>query len=164
MKKKGMTLVELIMAIAVLGIIMVFVATGMQPVLQSYGVQRKLNESKDIANNTLAVIKNEIRDAKGYVKTEVDPDLGCEVKITSGGSVISFTGSNQALPDSYYQGNTAKVSFSISKEGIVNVTVNVNGYTATGAYSPYKPGVAKEGSNSGLLCIKKEAPEEQETP
>lgn len=158
MNKKGMTLVELIMAIAVLGIIMVFVATGMQPVIQSYGVQRKLNESKDIANNTLAIIKNEIRNAKGSVSTS-DAD-GCSTKISSTGKVVSFYNTESQLPASYFgDSNTINLYFTIDG-GSVRVSLTVNGYNTTGTFAPYKGnGVAKDGSGS-VLCIEKEAPQE----
>lgn len=161
MKKKGMTLVELIMAIAVLGIIMVFVATGMQPVLQSYGVQRKLNLSKDIANNSLAIIKNEIRNAKGSIA--VGTDGTCDATIYSNGKAILFSGTDNKLPYDYFgDENSISLSFSIA-DGKVVVNLSVNGYKTSGTFAPYKQANITKDGTGNTLCIVKEASAE-DTP
>lgn len=149
MKKKGMTLVELILTIAILGIIMSFVAIALRPVIQNYGANKSLVESKDIANTTLALIKNEIRDAKGVVDTT--GDIGSDVRIYSDGKAVHGID----LPSDYFKNvKSLKLSFTVTGTD-VTVLINVDGYQLNGTYAPYKPDVTKAGYGTNLYILKK---------
>ncbi|MEG0176876.1 prepilin-type N-terminal cleavage/methylation domain-containing protein [Anaerorhabdus sp.] len=156
MNKKGMTLIELIVSIAIIGIIMTFVASGLLPVIQNYGVNKKIIEGKDVANNALAYIKNEIRNAKGSISVGGSP---CDASAYYSGKTISLYGMG-TQSNLTFNGNDSVSLFFTTEANKVNVTVKVDGYTAKGSYAPYKTpaAVIKSGGAGGSICIVKEAP------
>ncbi len=155
--KKGMTLVELIVTIAIIGIIMVFVATSFSPIFVNYGVQKTMSQNKDIANTSMVVIKNAIRDAKGYVGP--DDGNGCDATIFASqeSKSIIFKNVDNGLPQNYYSGVKEISLYFNANDNNIDVTININGYSITSAIEPYKEDNIIGPGGTGILCIRKEA-------
>lgn len=156
--KKGMTLVELVVTIAIIGIIMVFVSTSFYPIFMNYGVQKTMSQNKDVANTTMVVIKNAIRDAKGYVGIEDGGGCDARIYVDSSTHSINFINVKDGLPNSYYKDvKNISLYFGINGDN-VTVNLNVDGYELTNTIKPYKPGVAKAPGTSNLCIRKKVSP------
>lgn len=155
--KKGMTLVELIVTIAIIAIIMVFVATSFSPIFVNYGVQKTMSQNKDMANTSMVIIKNAIRDAKGYVGP--DDGNGCDAKIfvSQESKSLIFKNVEDGLPASYYSGVKEISLYFNNNVDNVQVTLNINGYSITSTIAPYKEDKIIGPGGTGSLCIRKEA-------
>lgn len=80
--KKGFTLVEIIIVMAIFTVIVGGVMTIFYPGFTLFGKESEITAAKNLANQTVSVLKNEIRSANNYIGSKCPVDIGEDYKKT----------------------------------------------------------------------------------
>lgn len=164
--KKGMTLIEMVVAIAILGIVMLFFAPAVTTTISSYRTQKKVTDAKDVANQYAAILKDAVHHAKSSVvvnssSAKMD-GYACYWAggASDGGSdlYLQQDGSDPAsAPHTVF---SAQTSFTMSvipnsDSHAVGIEVVVDGYTLDLTVSSVNPEIDVSGDRAGnTLCVK----------
>lgn len=158
--KRGLTLIEMVVAIAILGIVMLFFAPALTTTISSYGTQKKVAEAKDVANQYAAILKDAIHQAKSSVTVSSSSDKmeGYACYWADGsGLYLQQDGSDPAsAPHTVF---SAKTSFTMkvvpnSDSHSIGIEVVVDGYTLDLTVSSVNPEIEVTGSSGNTLCVK----------
>lgn len=155
--KKGFTLVELVVAIAVFAIFSVGAAVVLVPVLNIYNSAIQLSDAQFVASNVLDAVENELAYAQPDQAPVISGD-GTEIrfngiypdtrlKSTGGYLYIARGAGGEFQPyydERYYRSGRVEVTFAGPEEGARAYTVTVEVkkdsgealYTATGNITP----------------------------
>ena len=151
MNKKGMTLIELIIALALTVILIAAMAGVFYPVIKIFDSQKVQSNIKDIANQVITIFKEEIRDAQKITLSNSD-ESGMVCYYVVDGKVETNDPTNSminAMPAIYledeYSVNLIFSAIDVTKRSInIELTV-VNRETAaelktySGSASPLNP-------------------------
>ena len=164
MKKRGVTLIELVISMAIATILIGSIASAFFPVISIYNSQNKQSTVKDIANQIIFVLKEEIRDAKEIlIKNSNDGEYVCYY--TNGGKIKTNNIAkskinsmpNALLEDKY----KVKLSFTNTTDKVIDITIKIkdtstgNNIYFTGYASPINNKATLTINGSNRLCIKK---------
>ncbi len=155
-KKKGYTLIELIIAMALMAIIGLFVMGFMMPMMKNYNQQNKVRNAKDVATLMITYLKEEIHCATGNINTGTE---GPEVYRIINDATLTRNGitSSQIKVDDF------KISLKFtSVDNAIKISVVVYDrtsgaelYTLTSLASATDSYAIYEGETSNTLSLKK---------
>jgi len=158
--KRGLTLIEMVIAIAILGIVMLFFAPAVTTTISSYGTQKKVAEAKDVANQYAAILKDAVHSAKSSIVVNQDntsmEGYACYWADGSG-HYLQQDGSDPAsAPHSVFFAQTAFTmdADTVADTHSVAIKITVDGYKLELTVSSVNPQIKVEGTAGTTLCVK----------
>lgn len=165
--KQGMTLIELVVALALTTILITAMAAVFYPVIKVFNSQQTQANLKDIANQTIVVLKEEVRDAQ-KIKLSDSPISDMVCYYTMDGEIKTedplHEGLDNLLISGRYQDYGVRLSFN-KKDSINNaldiiftfydVKTDEDKHIYNGSASSLNPNVNIDVSGNQYLCIKK---------
>ena len=86
--RRGLTLVELLVSMALLGLALTLFAATLSPAARSFQRLETLNDAQIVADDLLETVRSQIEDARGYVKCyESGQDLARKTGQSSGAAI-----------------------------------------------------------------------------
>ncbi len=166
MKKKGMTLIELIISLSIVVVVMTFFVASYGPIFSLYGTGKSLATAKAQSTQMLNVIKREIRTEKKDIIVTDTYNSANHCLVSRNNQLFKQTGSNSYppypdLPDKLYKATKeCKITFKvIESNGVkaIEVSIVVDGYSVVEVIKPDNPDaiISSKDTSGPLLCYKK---------
>ena len=92
--RRGLTLVELLVSMALLGLALTLFAATLSPAARSFQRLETLNDAQIVADDLLETVRSQLEDARGYVKCYDSGQNLAGKKGTDTGSAIEFVDPN----------------------------------------------------------------------
>lgn len=92
--RRGLTLVELLVSMALLGLALTLFAATLSPAARSFQRLETLNDAQIVADDLLETVRSQLEDARGYVKCYDSGQNLAEKEGTDEGSAIEFVDPN----------------------------------------------------------------------
>ena len=92
--RRGLTLVELLVSMALLGLAITLFAATLSPAARSFQRLETLNDAQIVADDLLETVRSQLEDARGYVKCYDSGQTLAEKEGTDTGSAIEFVDPN----------------------------------------------------------------------
>lgn len=92
--RRGLTLVELLVSMALLGLALTLFAATLSPATRSFQRLETLNDAQIVADDLLETVRSQLEDARGYVKCYDSGQSLAEKEGADEGSAIEFVDPN----------------------------------------------------------------------
>lgn len=158
--KKGMTLVELIVSMALISILIVFCGLLIKPLLTMSASGNQRIQAKEIAQVAMAYLKEEVHCAKISVMTGYQEEMENIYWVNELGLLVNRGTIAAGLTEEQMQGNRLSVRF-VPRDKAVSITVEVLDetnevlYSLTTSVAAADPSVSYLGESSTQLSLTK---------
>ena len=129
--RRGLTLTELLLAVAIMGILFSAIATGVSAAAKVYRKSVAVSDAQTLSTNVINALENELRYARNIEDTgsecRFDSDIfGSGVSVTSDGGRIKIGGYDLMAEGAYPSGLSAEAAVSYAEDArlfTVEVTI-----------------------------------------